>query len=118
MTVRHIISEESELKGIVSPASVFTVIHQWIQGEVDKTGCLPISQAELAALKNLTRKYLEKNLLMVKECVAPELQSAARELLCEYWGGATVRRGSGQATKRSDLLGSEGKAFPSLLPTS
>ena len=90
MTARHIISEESELKGIVSPASVFTVIHQWIQGEVDKTGCLPISQEELAALKNLTRKYLENNLLMVKECVAPELQSAARELLGEYWGADFV----------------------------
>ena len=92
MTARHIISEESGLKGIVSAASVFTAIHQWLQGEADRTGTLPITGAELAALRALSHRYIKNNLLQVRECVVPELQAAARELLCEYWGHEFVEK--------------------------
>ncbi len=92
MTSKHVISDSKGLQGIVSPASVFTVIHQWLQQEADKTGALPVSAQELAAIKSLTHQYLNNNLLMVKECVVPELQEEAHELLCEYWGRDFVEK--------------------------
>lgn len=92
MTAKHVISERSGLQGIVSPASVFTVIHQWLQEEADKTNQLAISGQELAAIKSLSHQYLKNNLVMIKECVEPELQLEARELLCEYWGADFVER--------------------------
>ena len=95
MTAKHVISDSAGLQGIVTPASAFTVIHQWLQGEADRTGELAISAQELAALKSLTQQYLKNNLLMVRDCVAPELQAEAHELLCEYWGQDFVEKVSG-----------------------
>ena len=92
MTARHIISNKDDLQGIVSAASAFTAIHQWLQGEADRTGKLAISGAELAAIRHFSHQYLKNNLLQVKECVVPELQADARELLCEYWGQDFVEK--------------------------
>lgn len=86
MTSQKLLTEESELQGIVTPASVFTVIHQWLQGEADKTGKLPITSQELSSLRSMSHQYLENNLLMIRSKVATDLQPAAKELLCEYWG--------------------------------
>ena len=95
MTARHVISDPAGLQGIVTPASVFTVIHQWLQDQADKNGELAISGQELAALRSFAHQYLENNLLMVRDCVAPELQEEAHELLCEYWGQEFVEKVSG-----------------------
>ncbi|MCR4631569.1 MAG: glycosyltransferase [Treponema sp.] len=92
MTARHMISNKDDLQGIVSAASVFTAIHQWLQGEADRTGKLAISGAELAAIRHFSHQYMKNNLLQVKECVVPELQADARELLCEYWGQDFVEK--------------------------
>ncbi|MBR1639184.1 MAG: glycosyltransferase family 2 protein [Treponema sp.] len=92
MTTRHLISDKSQLKGIVSATSAFTAIHQWLQAEADRTGKLAISEAEWVAIRRLSHNYLKNNLLQVRECVVPELKTTAHEMLCEYWGKDFVER--------------------------
>ncbi len=92
MTTRHLISDKSQLKGIVTATSAFTAIHQWLQAEADRTGKLAISEAEWVAIRRLSHNYLKNNLLQVRECVVPELKTTAHEMLCEYWGKDFVER--------------------------
>ncbi len=92
MTSLRVISDKKDLQGIVSAASAFTIIHQWLQRQADKTGKLVISQEELSVLRSMSHTYLHNNLLQVKECVLPELQADARAMLCEYWGESFVEK--------------------------
>ena len=92
MTTRRMISDKSDLIGIVSAASAFTVIHQWLQNQADITGKLVVTKEEWAAIRNLSHHYLKNNLLQVRDCVVPELKPAAHEMLCEYWGKDFVER--------------------------
>lgn len=92
MTSSRKITTKEELKGLVSPASVFTVIHQWLQEQADQTGQLAISGKELAYLRAMAHQYLANNLLMLKNAVVPELQDAGYELLCTYWGKEFVKK--------------------------
>ena len=68
-------------KMICSAASVFTILIQWVKE--NPTAILP---DELERLKGLTRFYLGNNLKQLNETVIPELQPAARRMLCEFWG--------------------------------
>ncbi len=66
---------------ICSAASVFTILIQWV-----KENPAAILPDELERLKGLTRFYLGNNLKQLNETVIPELQPAARRMLCEFWG--------------------------------
>ncbi|MBR1639190.1 MAG: glycosyltransferase family 2 protein [Treponema sp.] len=72
-------------KMICTAASVFTVISQWC--EAHKTEIQP---DELNYLRKMTSYYLGNNINQMHETVIPELQPAAREMLCEYWGESFV----------------------------
>ena len=68
---------------ICSTASVFTVISQWIDENQSTSSITP---EELLHIKRQTSVYLANNLKQMKETVIPELQPAARQMLCDYWG--------------------------------
>ena len=68
---------------ICSTASVFTVISVWIEEHKSE---FQITDEELIHIKRRTLYYLANNLKQMKQTVVPELQPAARQLLCDYWG--------------------------------
>ena len=70
-----------------STASVFTVLFACLE-ELDP----PFTESQLAAIRKLCRFYVANNLQQLRHAVAPELQSAARQLLGEYWGEGLVSR--------------------------
>ncbi len=72
-------------KMICSTASVFTIISQWIKE--NESALLP---EEVERIRRMTRYYLENNIKQMRETVIPELQPAARQMLCEYWGESFV----------------------------
>ena len=68
---------------VCSTASVFTVISEWLKTNQPKSQITP-EEENYIRLK--TSVYLANNLRQMKETVIPELQPAARQMLCEYWG--------------------------------
>ena len=74
-------------KMICTTASVFTILSQWCkEHEAD------INSDEVNHLRLMTRYYLENNIKQMRETVIPELQPAAREMLCDYWGESFVEK--------------------------
>ena len=74
-------------KMICTTASVFTILSQWCkEHEAD------INSDEINHLRLMTRYYLENNIKQMRETVIPELQPAAREMLCDYWGENFVEK--------------------------
>ena len=76
-------------KMVCSTSSVFTVISQWIQ---ENQGESKITQEEEGFIRRKTAIYLANNLKQMNETVIPELQPAARQMLCEYWGEHFVQK--------------------------
>ena len=74
-------------KMICTTASVFTVLSQWCEAHQNE-----IQMDELNQLRKNTMFYLGNNIKQMREAVIPELQSQAREMLCEYWGESFVKR--------------------------
>ena len=72
---------------VCSTASVFTVLFACLE-ELDP----PFTESQLAAIRKLCRFYVANNLQQLRHVVTPELQSAARQLLGEYWGEGLVMR--------------------------
>ena len=70
-------------KMVCSTASVFTVISQWLKTNQPKSQITP---EEVNYIRLKTSVYLANNLRQMKETVIPELQPAARQMLCDYWG--------------------------------
>lgn len=68
---------------VCSTASVFTVISQWLKSNQPKSQITP---EEVNYIRLKTSVYLANNLRQMKETVIPELQPAARQMLCDYWG--------------------------------
>ena len=68
---------------ICSTASVFTVISEWLKEHKDNS---QITDEELDFIKRKTTFYVTNNLMQMKKFVIPELQPAARQMLCDYWG--------------------------------
>ena len=68
---------------VCSTASVFTVISQWLKLNQPKSQITP---EEVNYIRLKTSVYLANNLRQMKETVIPELQPAARQMLCDYWG--------------------------------
>ena len=68
-------------KMICSTASVFTVLSEWV-----KENPTAIFPDELEKLKGMTRFYLKNNLEQLHDTVIPDLQPAAHQLLCDFWG--------------------------------
>ena len=79
----RIIDTLRKWKMICSTASVFTVISVWIEEHKSE---FQITDEELIHIKRRTLYYLANNLKQMKQTVVPELQPAARQLLCDYWG--------------------------------
>ena len=90
-------------KMICSTASVFTILSQWCkEHEIDSRvkpendtfckleGDTFVYPDEINHLRLMTRYYLENNIKQMKETVIPELQPAARQMLCDYWGESFV----------------------------
>ena len=74
-------------KMICSAASVFTVISEWIKEKPDA-----LSEEEVNQIRKMTRFYLANNLQQMRDVVIPELQPAAREMLCDFWGESFVNK--------------------------
>lgn len=85
MTSTRKIGTLQKWKMICSTASVFTIISEWIKE--NENALLP---EEIDKLRFMARSYLANNLKQMHEVVIPELQPAARELLCDYWGSDFV----------------------------
>ena len=85
MTSHRKIDTIHKWKMICSTASVFTIISEWIKE--NENALLP---EEIEKVREMTRMYLANNLKQMREVVIPELQPAARELLCDYWGSDFV----------------------------
>lgn len=87
MTSARKIDSIHKWKMICSAASVFAVISEWIHSNPQR-----LKEDEINKIKMMTSYYLSNNLRQLGETVLPELQSAAREMLCEYWGKSFVER--------------------------
>ena len=85
MTSTRKIDTLQKWKMICSTASVFTIISEWIKE--NENALLP---EEIEKVREMTRMYLANNLKQMREVVIPELQPAAREMLCDYWGSDFV----------------------------
>ncbi|MBQ4330556.1 MAG: glycosyltransferase family 2 protein [Spirochaetaceae bacterium] len=72
---------------VCSTASVFTVLFACLE-ELDP----PFTESQLAAIRKLCRFYVANNLQQLHHAVVPELQAAAYEVLCDYWGAGLVKR--------------------------
>lgn len=77
---------------ICSTASVFSIISEWIKNTEESGTGQVLSEEEINCIRRMTAFYLANNLQQLRETVVPELQSAARQLLCEYWGESFVNR--------------------------
>ena len=83
MSASKKIDDLKQWKMICSTASVFTIISQWIE---EHKADSQITDEELNYIKSRTSFYLSNNLMQMKDLVIPELQPAALQMLCDYWG--------------------------------
>lgn len=75
------ITDLSRWEQICTTSNVFTIIFSAIeQNEVSLTF------EQMEALRLQSRSFLVNNIQMLQRNVIPELQTQARQLLCEYWG--------------------------------
>ena len=74
-------------KMICSAASVFTVLSEWT-----KENPAEILPDEVEKLKSMTCFYLKNNLEQLHDTVTPDLQPAARQMLCDFWGEEFVNQ--------------------------
>ncbi len=84
---------------VCSTASVFTVLFACLE-ELDP----PFTESQLAAIRKLCRFYVANNLQQFHHAVVPELQAAAYEVLCDYWGAGLVRRMEAALDREGVLL--------------
>ena len=68
---------------IASTANVFTILFLVIK---ENPEVFALSQEQMEALRLSSRSYLVNNIKQMRAQVIPELQSQARQLLCDYWG--------------------------------
>lgn len=71
---------------ICSAANVFTAIFDELENLPPDT----LSQEQIDRIRIACRHYLKNNLGQLENAVAPELQEAAKALLCDYWGSDFV----------------------------
>ena len=67
---------------ICSTATVFSIIFSVIKEFPENT----FSMDEMEAVRASSRSYLANNINQLRAEVIPELQPAARQMLCDYWG--------------------------------
>ena len=70
---------------VCSTANVFTILFEAVK-EFPAKGLEPLSQEQMEALRFLSRSYLVNNIKQMRAQIIPELQSQAREILCDCWG--------------------------------
>lgn len=87
MSSRRKIDTLHKWKMICSTASVFTVISTWISEHSDV-----LKADEIESIRRRTSKYLDNNILQLREAVIPELQEKAHAMLCDYWGAGFVEK--------------------------
>lgn len=71
---------------VCSTAGVFTAIIT----EIEENGN-PFTESQMDSIKIYCQKYVANNLTQLRTVVAPEIQEAAYEMLCEYWGKDLVK---------------------------
>lgn len=76
------ITDLERWKKICSTANVFTILFQVVK----ELPSYRYSEQEKQALQQQSCSYLANNIKQLQEAVLPDLQPAAKELLCEYWG--------------------------------
>jgi len=86
----HHIKDLESWEKIASTANVFTILFEAVK-EFPAKGLEPLSQEQMEALRFLSRSYLVNNIKQMRAQVIPELQSQAREILCDYWGTDFVK---------------------------
>lgn len=67
---------------IASTANVFTILFTVIK---ENPEVFTLSLEQMEALRLSSRSYLVNNIRQMRSQVIPELQSQAREILCDYW---------------------------------
>lgn len=75
---------------VCSAASVFMVLYTWVSEQTSLSGISPLTEDEQMALQHRCRMFLADNIRQLRTVVMPELRPAARDLLCDYWGGDFV----------------------------
>ena len=80
------ISSLARWEQICSAANVFTAIFDELENLPPDT----LSQEQIDRIRIACRHYLKNNLGQLENAVAPELQEAAKALLCDYWGSDFV----------------------------
>ena len=79
------IDSQKKIRMVCSTASVFAVISE---SEELKT----LEENEVNCVRRYSSYYLKDNIKQLQDNVSPELQTKAREILCEYWGESFVNR--------------------------
>lgn len=79
----HQIKDLEGWEKIASTANVFTILFLVIK---ENTEVFALSQEQMEALRLSSRSYLVNNIKQMRSQVIPDLQSQARDLLCDYWG--------------------------------
>ena len=74
-------------KMICTTSSVFTIISEWIKANPER-----LKEDEADCIRKMAVTYLASNICQMRDVVVPELEPAARKILCDYWGKSFVER--------------------------
>lgn len=92
MTSNKVINDLRQWEMVCSTASVFAILFNWRNEQLESTGKDPLTDEELFSLQSFSYYYIRNNYLQYKNTVATEIKQQAYELLCEYWGSSFVKR--------------------------
>ena len=79
------IDSVKKLRMVCSTASVFTVVSE-------SKELKSLQENEINCVRHQSSKFLADNIKQLRDTVIPELQPAARAMLCDYWGEDFVTR--------------------------
>lgn len=92
MTSARKIDTLRKWKMICSAASVFTILNTWIVEKEADASPEKLLPDEVEKIHEMTRLYLHNGIMQLQQRVIPDLQPAAHQLLCDYWGESFVNR--------------------------
>lgn len=92
MTSDKMITDLRRWEMVCSTASVFTILFDWRNQQIESTDKDPLTAEEHYSLQNFSYYYIRNNYLQYQNTVSQEIKQQAYELLCDYWGENFVKR--------------------------
>ena len=86
------ITSLDEWEKVCSTASIITTLYEWAENQTVNQPDDGSAQELMHAIQRLAKSYCCNNVEQLRAKVAPELYTAAREMLCEYWGEDAIER--------------------------